>query len=277
LNQVQSVVKSDKLIDHPTPLSKDVGVTEPSMASHARVDALSLVQPSISKQPLLAGDTKANQATFAQPQVFHPPLPLAVDSSRPMSTPPTSFVDKPPYLPPQIPALRIVKRSKTIKPGLMAKDGPPRDELIPLGCRVPPVTEAPASSASSSLTKMGRPSEVFQRADKANFPPSNVSNGPRRVLISEGPKLNLARTSEQVKPSSISGPRRVVMTVPSTVMERASSSARPPPVQPSSGLRQPVKRTGVVKPVQRTAGSRLPAITRRIQVGGSGIREKVDG
>ena len=226
----------------------------------------------------MVGDTKANQATFAQPHVFHPPLPLAVDSSRPMSTPPTSFVGKPRYLPPQIPALRIVKRSKTTKPGLMAKDGPPRDELIPLGCRVPPVTEAPASSASSSLTKItkkGRPSEVFQRADKANFPPSNVSNGPRRVLISDGPKLNLARTSEQVKPSSISGPRRVVMSVPSTVMESASSSARPPPVQPSSGLRQPVKRTGVVKPVQRTAGSRLPAITRRI--GGSGIREKVDG
>ena len=222
-------------------------------------------------------DTKANQATFPHPHVFHPPLPLAVDGSRPMSTPPTSSVDKPRYLPPQIPALRIVKRSKTIKPCLMAKDGPPRDELIPLGCRVPPVTETTASSASSltKITKKGRPSEVFQRADKANFPPSHVSNGPRRVLISEGPKLNnLARTSEQVKSSSISGPRRIVMTVPSTVMERASSSAIPP-VQPSSGLRQPVKRTGVVKPVQRTAGSRLPAITRRI--GSSGTREKVDG
>jgi hypothetical protein len=214
----------------------------------------------------LVGDTKANQA---QPHVFHPPLPLAVDSSRPMTTPPTSFVDKPRYLPPQIPALRIVKRSKTIKPGLMTKDGPPQDELIPLGSRVPPVKEAPALSSLK-----GRPSAVFQRTDKANFPPSLASNGPRRVLISEGPKLNIARTSEQVKPSSTSGPRRVAVNVPPTVMERASSSARPPPVQPSSGLRQPVKRTGVVKPVQRTAGSRLPAITRRM--GSSGVREKVD-
>ena len=208
-----------------------------------------------------------------QPHVFHPPLPLAVDNSRPMSTPPTSFVDKSRYHPPQIPALRIVKRSKTInqqKPGFMAKDGPPQDALIPFGCRVSPVVEAPASS----LTKKSRPSEVsqFQRADKASFPPSLPSNGPRRVLISEGPKLNLARTSEQVKPSSTSGPRRVAMTVPSTVMEMGSSSAKG--VQPSSGLRQPVKRTGVVKPVQRSAGSRLPAITRRI--GSSGVREKIE-
>ena len=228
---------------------------------------------------VLVVDTKANQPTFAQPHVFHPPLPLAEDSSRPMSTPPTSFVDKTRYLPPQIPALRIVKRSKAInqqKPCIMTKDDLTQDALIPFGCRVPPVTEAPSSSFTK-ITKKGRPSEVsqFQRTDKANFPPSLASNGPRRVLISEGPKLNLARTSEQVKPSSTSGPRRVAMNVPSTVMERASSSARPPPpVQPSSGLRQPIKRTGVVKPVQRTAGSRLPAITRRI--GGSGIREKVD-
>lgn len=216
----------------------------------------------------MVSDTKANQATFVQPHVFHPPLPLVVDGSRPMSTP-TSFVDKPRYLPPQIPALRIVKRSKTInqqKPSLITKDGPPQDSLIPLSCRVP---EAHASSLTT-ITKKGRPSKVsqFQRPDKAHFPPSLTSNGPRRVLISEGPKLNLAGTSEQVKPSSACGPRRVAMTEPSTVMERASSSARPPPVQPNGGLRQPVKRTGVVKPVQRTAGSRLPAITRRI--GGSG-------
>lgn len=206
-----------------------------------------------------------------QPHVFHPPLPLVVDSSRPMSTP-TSFVDKPRYLPPQIPALRIVKRSKTInqqKPGLMTREGPPQDALIPLSCRLPPVTEARASSSLTTITTKGRPSEVsqFQRTDKAHFPPSLASNGPRRVLISERPKLNLARTSEQVKPSSTCGPRRVAMTVPSTVMERASSSAS---VQPSSGLRQPVKRTGVVKPVQRTAGSRLPAITGTRRIGGSG-------
>ena len=217
---------------------------------------------------LVVGDTKVNQATLVQPHIFHPPLPLVVDSSRPMSTP-ISLVDKPRYLPPQIPALRIVKRSKTTnqqKPGLMTKDGPTQDALIPLGCRVSPITEAPALTM---ITKKGRPSEVsqFQRTDKAHFPPSLASNGPRRVLISEGPKVNLARTSEQVKPPSACGPRRVAMAVPSTVMEGASSSARPP-VQPSSGLRQPVKRTGVVKPVQRTAGSRLPAITRRI--GGSG-------
>ena len=231
---------------------------------------------------MLVGDTKASQGTFAQPHIFHPPFPLAVDSSRPMSTPPTSFVDKSQCLPPQIPALRIVKRSKAInqqKPGLTTKDGPPQDTLIPLGCRVPPVTEASAPSESSltKITKKGRPSEVSQsqRTDKANFPVSLAPNGPRRVLISEGPKLNFARTSEQVKPSSsTSGPRRVAMTVPSTIMERASS-AKPPPVQPISGLRQPLKKTSVVKPVQRTAGSRLPAITRRI--GGSGVREKVDG
>jgi hypothetical protein len=159
----------------------------------------------------------------------------------------------------------------------MIKDSPPQDTLIPLGCRVPPATEAPAPSECSltKITKKGRPFEVSQsqRTDKANFPASLASNGPRRVLISEGPKLNFARTSEQVKPSSTSGPRRVAMTVPS-IMEKASS-AKPPSVQPISGLRQPLKKIGIVKPVQRTAGSRLPAVTRRI--GGSGVREKVDG
>lgn len=213
----------------------------------------------------MVGDTKVNQATFSQ--VFHQPLPLVVDGSHPMSTP---VVDNPR---PQIPALRIVKRSKTSqKPGLMnclmTKDS---DMLIPLGSRVLPVTEAPVSSSLTTITK-GPPSEVsrFRRTDRAHFPPSLASNGPRRVLIPEGPKLNLARTSEQVKPSSTCGPRRVAMTVPSTVIERASSSARPPPVQPSSGLRQPVKRAGVVKPVQRSAGSRLPAITSLRRIGSSG-------
>ena len=209
-----------------------------------------------------------------QPHVFRPPLPLVVDDSRPMSTP---VVDKPRYLRPQIPALRIVKRSKTVnqKPGLTTKDGPLQDALIPLGCRVPPVTEAPASSSFTMITKKGPPSEIsqFQGTDRAHFPPSLAPDGPRRVLISEGPKLNLARTSEQLKPSNTCGPRRVAMTVPLTVVERASSSARPPPAQASSGLRQPVKRTGVVKPVQRTAGSRLPAITKRI--GGSGASGEI--
>lgn len=228
----------------------------------------------------MVGNTEASQATFVQPHVFHPPLPLAVDSSHPMSTPPTSFVDKPRYLPPQIPALRIVKRSKIInqqKPGLMTKDCPPEDALNPLSYRVQSVTEAPTSSSLTTVTKKGRPSEVsrLQRTDKTQLPPSLASNGPRRVLISEGPKLNSTKTGEQVKPSNTCGPRRVAMTVSSIVMERASS-ARPPPVQPSSGLRQPVKRTGIVKPVQRTAGSRLPAITKLRRIGGSGVREKVD-
>ena len=226
----------------------------------------------------MVGDTKVNQATFVQPHVFHPPLPLVVDDSRPMSTP---VVNKPRYLRPQIPALKIVKRSKTInqqKPGLTTKDDPLQDALIPLGCRVPPVTEALASSSLTMITKKGPPSEIsqLQRTDRAHFPPSLASNGPRRVLISEiseGHKLNLPRTSEQLKPSNTCGPRRVAVTVPLTVVERASSSARPPPVQASSGLRQPVKRTGVVKPVQRTAGSRLPAITKRI--GGSGASGEI--
>lgn len=191
------------------------------------------------------------------------------DSSRPVSTPSSSDVNRHP--PPQIPALRIVKRSKTItqqKPSIMTKVGPPQDVLMSVGSRVPPVAEAPASSSLTTITKKG-PSETSEvrRTDKAHLPSLHGSNGPRRVPISEGPTLNNnnlapnARASEQGKPSSTCGPRRVAI-----VPERTSSSARPP-VQLSSGLRKPVKYgTSAVKPVQRTAGSRLPAITRRIEV-----------
>ena len=209
----------------------------------------------------LIDDTMAN---LVQPRVFHPPLPLVADCSRPTSTP--SY--NPRHPPPQIPALRIVKRSKTIqqKPSIIIKDSSPQDALMPVGSRVPSIAEAPASL---TMIKKDGASEISQvrRTDKAHLPPSLASNGPRRVLISEGPKLNSApnaRVSEQGKPSSTCGPRRVAMIVPPTVVERTLSSARPP-VQLSSGLRQPVKYgTSAVKPVQRTAGSRLPAITRRI-------------
>jgi hypothetical protein len=177
------------------------------------------------------------------------------DSSRPMSTPSSFDVNRHP--PPQIPALRIIKRSKTItqqKPSIMTKDGPSQDALMPVGSRVPPVAEAPVSSSLTTITKKAETSEV-RRTD-----------GLRRVPISEGPKRNNnlapnARASEQEKPSSACGPRRVAI-----VPERTSSSARPP-VQLSSGLRRPVKYgTSAVKPVQRIAGSRLPAIIRRVGV-----------
>lgn len=180
---------------------------------------------------------------------------------------PRSFIDKPQHPPPQIAAHRIIERSKTItrqKPSMPTKDSP-QDTLIAIGSCVPPVAEAPASS-SFTVIKKGYPFETSKvRTDKSHLSSSLGSNGPRRVLISEGPKLNLAavRTSEQGKHSSTRGPRRVPMTVPSTVMQKISSSARPP-VQPSNGLQKP--RTNVVKPVQRTAGSRLPTIARRIEL-----------
>lgn len=232
----------------------------------------------------MVADTSA-KATLGQ-HVFQtpstsPPIPLVADNSRLLSTP-SSSADRPRQPPPQIPALRIVKRSKTItqqKLSITTKDGHPQDALIPVGSRVP-VTEAPVSSSLPVITKKGHPSEVsqVQRTDKAHLPSSLASNGPRRVLISEGPKLNLALNTrasanlEQVKHSNYPGPRRVAAAVPPTTIERASSSARPP-IQPSSGLRQPVKYgTSVVKPVQRTAGSRLPAITRRIGIA-SGVEK----
>ena len=206
-----------------------------------------------------------------QPHAFQTPCTVA-DNSRPLSIP-NPFAETPRQPPPQIPALRIVKRSKTItqqKPNVSTNEGLAPDALIPIGSRIP-ITE---TFMSSSLAK-DHPPEVSQvgRTDKAHLPPSLGSNGPRRVLISEGPKLNPARASanlEQVKASSTFGPRRVAMAVPPTIVERALSSAKPP-VQSSSGLRQPVKYgTNVVKPVQRTAGSRLPAITRRVGSGPSG-------
>ncbi|KAF8807765.1 hypothetical protein BYT27DRAFT_7256319 [Phlegmacium glaucopus] len=272
-NQAHSVVKSvQRLIDHPTPVSKGLDVSEPSKAGPTNVDALTAVQPSISNQidtiPSLAGDTSA-KTTFVQHALqtpfTSPPLPLMADNSRPLSTP-SSSADNSRHPLHQIPALRIVKRSKTIT---QQKQSITKDALIPVALREP-VTEASMPSSLATITK-GHPSEVsqVQRTDKAHLPPPLASNGPRRVLISEGPKLNSAPNTrasanlEQVKHSNYPGPRRVATAVPPTI-ERASSSTRPP-IQPSSGLRQPVKYgTSVVKPVQRTAGSRLPAITRRI-------------
>ena len=207
---------------------------------------------------------------FQTPFSSHP-LPLVTNNSCPLSTP-SSLVDNPRHPPPQIPALRIVKRSKTItqqKPSITTRDGPQQNALIPVGSRVP-VTETLTSFSLATITKKGHPSEISQvrRLDKAPLPPS-LTNGPRRVLISEGPKLNTApnvRAAASLEQVKSSGPRRVAVAVPPISSERASSSTRPL-VQPSSGLRQPVNYgTSGVKPIQRTAGSRLPAITRRIGV-----------
>lgn len=136
--------------------------------------------------------------------------------------------------------------------------------LITVGSRVP-VTEALASQ----ITKKSHSSEILPPA-VVHSGPSLASNGPRRVLISEGPKLNLASgASERVRPSGTCGPRRVPMAVPSVAIAR--------PVQSSSGLRQPAKHEiSGLKPVQRAVGSRLPVTTRRIGIGSgpSGVEYK---
>lgn len=110
---------------------------------------------------------------------------------------------------------------------------------------------------------------------KSTAPPIShtTGDGPRRVLLSEGPKLiSLANSNHGVPadPAKASltanGPRRIAVNTIVGVTEKPAAVIKlVVPSQSSTGLRQPVKynaigtSSAIPKPVSRIAGSRLPA------------------
>jgi len=185
-----------------------------------------------------------------------------------------------PQAPPPVPALKIVKRSKTLlqPKSILARatsgpSGSKRTSIVTAEqnptSRVPPRSSPDSTSPinlnddlprQSSMTRRVAPVPTFSSA-------SQTGDGPRRVLASEGPKLNPTQRT-QVKAdqgksttASASGPRRVALAPEDT--STSGRSALPA----SSGLRQPVKyatvgpasASAIPKPVSRNTGSRLPA------------------
>lgn len=117
---------------------------------------------------------------------------------------------------------------------------------------------------------------MISATKKSTAPPIShiTGDGPRRVLLSEGPKLiSLANSShavpaDQAKATlAVNGPRRIAVNTVVGAADKPTAAAIKPvvPSQSSTGLRQPVKysaigtSSAIPKPVTRMAGSRLPA------------------
>jgi len=187
------------------------------------------------------------------------------------STPSSSAL----HHPVPIPALKIVKRSQTLTRPIVTTSSR-RTSSISATHAMNSRLNAPSSPVTITTTA-DKQSDVSRTWSKRTNPTQSYTtgpvlggDGPRRVLISEGPKFTSnasSRTSaqlEQAKPSyAISGPRRVVVPP-----ERGPNMVAKPPAQSSSGLKQPVKyatigpTTAIPKPIARAAGSKLPAPAR---------------
>jgi len=175
--------------------------------------------------------------------------------------------------PPPVPALRIVKRTKVIprmSSSTETTNGYRRKSSVPDVA----IVTIPRSTLRQSPPELGsrligkkhddepQPIKEVKRTNPLssfNTGPT-PGDGPRRVLISEGPKFNPStRTVKQARSLlTDSGPRRVVTTNP--VIERVTK----PILQASSRLKQPGKHamvgaTSIPKPITRAPGSRLPA------------------
>ncbi|KAF8973594.1 hypothetical protein BDZ97DRAFT_1775886 [Flammula alnicola] len=182
-----------------------------------------------------------------------------------------------------VPALRIVKRSKVLSRRLSTATTTTKNfsNTSSVSTVIEPVARTktnpslPSSPIISDSKRADAPQPVraVKRTAAPSFSNATLSgDGPRRVLISEGPKLNyisgsrVAAHPEQAKPSSaVSGPRRVAVA-PTDVVEKPTVLAKPVlVVQAGAGLKQPVRYatvgpvSAIPKPVSRTAGSRLPA------------------
>ncbi|CAA7268002.1 unnamed protein product [Cyclocybe aegerita] len=224
--------------------------------------------------------------------------PVRQPKSRTPTSPVFSYDEKPsnaistPYCsntalqqPPRpVPALKIVKRSRTL---LSQQAGSASTAIAPsrrrssiASAQLPlrRTTTDTSSETTSIITSKKRlepplENKTAQRVSTAPAfsNPLQSGDGPRRVLISEGPKLAPAsRTvthSEQGK-STGSGPRRIALIPPTNVTERTDVPAKPVvPASSGSGLRQPVKyatigpslASAIPKPIGRPAGSKLPA------------------
>ncbi|KAF8913044.1 hypothetical protein CPB84DRAFT_1820517 [Gymnopilus junonius] len=188
-----------------------------------------------------------------------------------LSTPSTSSVLQ--YPPRPVPALKIVKRSQILSQSSVPTHASRRRSSLaapPLPTLRTNLRSTSPEMASTSTINGNKPAHSLQPGRGVN---TTNRSGPRRVLISEGPKLNTVsntRTAglvEQPKASPATiGPRRIV--VAPAVSEKVSTVTARPAAQVSSGLRQPQKystmgpSSAIPKPVPRAAGSKLPAPTK---------------
>ncbi|KAF8203029.1 hypothetical protein BJ912DRAFT_1138159 [Pholiota molesta] len=196
---------------------------------------------------------------------------------------PTAIVHGPlsAKLPSQL-GLRLTKRSRTafnaelflFTPTSSEASASSKDIVRP---KILPSVSSPTVNSSRDVDApqlvTAHPTKRSAVSSFAN--PSLSGDGPRRVLVSEGPKLNsLSRTStfghsEPTKASlAANGPRRVVVNSVANVVDKPVGVVKPVAAsQVSTGLKPPVKyntigpSSCIPKPVSRTAGSRLPAPT----------------
>ena len=185
------------------------------------------------------------------------------------------------YPPRPVPALKIVKRSRIAsQPNLPANSSRRKSSIAvpPLPTSRTNLRSASPEMASTATIIGSKPADGIQpgrgmsRVAPAPAPlkPPTNGNGPRRVLISEGPKLTSvsnSRTVEQAKAgAALSGPRRIVAAPPPpAAAEKAPIVTAKPATQTTSGLKAPQKystvgpSSAIPKTLPRAAGSRLPA------------------
>ncbi|KJA25800.1 hypothetical protein HYPSUDRAFT_199499 [Hypholoma sublateritium FD-334 SS-4] len=211
-----------------------------------------------------------------------------------LSTPstPNLLLQHPPMA---VPALKIVKRSKvlsrrvsTAANAIPAVSASTSTSLTTPSRRISTISPAVLPAGRAKLTATGPPSPansghrdrrvvhptVIPATKKSTTPPIShtTGDGPRRVLLSEGPKLISLSNSNHGVPAdpakaslTVNGPRRIAVNTVGGVTEKPAAVIKPVvPSQSSTGLRQPVKynaigSSAIPKPVARTVGSRLPA------------------
>ncbi|KAF9527764.1 hypothetical protein CPB83DRAFT_907364 [Crepidotus variabilis] len=202
-----------------------------------------------------------------------------------LSTPSTSKIST--YNPPRpVPALKIVKRSKPGQPTNMTSTtsttgGASRRTSSVTSVNAPPSRVSTRASVDKSVPipitanhgiASGQHTKLVNKAAVTSSMVNNTqsTDGPRRVLVSDGPKISTisnARTATSVVPvkpaTSTNGPRRVPVVIP----EREPPSVKPT-MPAGSALKAPVKyatvgpaaSSSIPKPVSRAnPGSRIPA------------------
>ncbi|KDR85387.1 hypothetical protein GALMADRAFT_218479 [Galerina marginata CBS 339.88] len=285
LNQVKSVLVPELLLK---------ATTAESITGHSPI-SVQRIPTSSGGNGLKAGSTivveEDRAVPISIPVDYVPCVPERRKSL--LSTPRFSSVLQHP--PRQVPALKIVKRSRLVaqsNSNVATTTNSRRSSIVP-GTRASTsrtdMRSSPEAASTSTINGNKQVDGQLARGLKKVVPvqpsvsASTSGDGPRRVLISEGPKLNSVSNSrtalDHTKSSStITGPRRIMVAAP--VVEKAPSVIAKPTAQASSGLKQPVKyatagpSSAIPKPIARAAGTKLPgppSSTARFGVPTSGL------
>ena len=200
--------------------------------------------------------------------VYHSPVVLARESGGKDFSTPNAPHTTTLYPPRPVPALKIVKRSRAAdqqKAGTTnipaASDSSRRFSIVTgvmprlrTGRQQSSEDKSPVTT-SNGIKKRGQTTSV---AAKPNG--SQSGDGPRRVLVSDGPKVVItakAQDAAQVKPvPPVDGPRRV--RAPSRPNLATAGSIKQPPKYTTVGSAAAAA-SSIPKPISRNAGSRIPA------------------